>query len=600
MEDLIDRGQVQKALGLKGTFGRFAANALYRVLGMVPVNRKWHQIGRFEGPEFSSEILKVMGVGYDLDPAQLDNIPAEGGFITISNHHYGAADGLILNAIVGSRRPDFKILTTFFLSCIPSLKDCFIPVDNFATGGARSVSGIRQALGHIAQGRPLGLFPAGEVATWQKKGQRTAVGGKRVVEDKPWPDNIIRLIRKSGLAVIPVYFDGENSRLFHILGRIHPMLRTLRLVKELVNKKGKTIKVRFGKAIPAEDIAAMDFDALGGYLRSRCYALEAQCTAPAGKASAGVQAPLDTPVEPALVREQMEAVQDKIIFSNGDYRGYLLDASDAPDAMRELYRLREETFRAIGEGTGKPSDTDEYDSYYKHLVLWNVPNGELVGSYRYGYAPDIIDSRGLDALYTASLVRYGPAAPGILVSGMELGRSFIATKYQREVLPLKLLLTGLAVAAAKHPKVESYFGTVSISDAIPDFYKSLLVSFIERDFPMPEGDGFAVAPMPFKKDFLRVNPDSLLGAIPKGNIDALDRLILTLSDGKCRLPVLFRKYFNCGAKAACFNVDPLFGNSLDALILLQLKDFPQNMFRSITRPLPKEEQEAIAAHFYSR
>ena len=595
---LISKDELRQALGLKGLVGKCVAGALYGILGLKKLNKVYPYVADLQGPEFSEEVLRRFGISYEVPPEQLANIPAEGGFLTVSNHPFGGADGLILNAIINPLRPDFKILTTFLLAQVRNLTKWFIPVDNFSTGGTKSITGIRTALGHIASGGSLGLFPTGEVSTWQKKGRRTAVSGKRVIEDKPWPDNILKLIKNSGLPVIPIYFDGTDSLLFHILGMIHPRLRTVRLVHELTNKRGMTVKVRIGKAIPASEVAAMDIPVLKEYLRNRCYALESQCIPSPEAKLPQKMSPIAPPIDPELVRSQMQRLKDKEIFQSGDYKAYLIDATDAPDAMRELYRLREETFRQIGEGTGEPQDTDSYDAYYKHLILWSVPNGEIVGSYRFGYGSSIIPEKGKEGLYTSSQVNFGPEADRILPRSMELGRSFVAPKYQKEVLPLKLLLAGLAVALAKDSASTFMIGTVTISDALPDLYKSLAFHYIERDFKLPDAVRFAGPTHPFRPDFIRVNPEGLLSGVPKGDIDAFDRLLVSISEGKSRLPVLFRKYFSCGAKVACFNVDPLFGNCLDAMIVLKASDFPSRMLRSVVRPLPQETQEAVFMHFY--
>jgi len=619
---LISKEGLRKALGLKGLVGKCVAGALYGVLGIGRLNKVYPYVADLEGPEFSEEVLRRFGISYEVPPEQFANIPTEGGFLTVSNHPFGGADGLILNAIINPRRPDFKILTTFLLAQEPNLTKWFIPVDNFSTGGAKSITGIRSALGHIGSGGSLGLFPTGEVSTWQKKERRTAVSDRRVIEDKPWPDNILKLIKNSGLPVVPIYFDGTDSLLFHIFGKIHPRLRTIRLVHELTNKRGMTVKVRIGKAIPAAEIAALSIPTLKEYLRNRTYALEAQVLQqvdrPFGSAQGPettqgpeqtqcavgersrttAQEPIADPVDPQIVRSQMERLKEKELFQSGDYKAYLIEASDAPDAMRELYRLREETFRQIGEGTGEPQDTDSYDAYYKHLILWNIPNGEIVGAYRFGYGSAIIPAKGKEGLYTNSLVNFGPDAESILPKSMELGRSFVAPKYQKEVLPLKLLLSGLAVALAKDPVAEHMIGTVSISDSLPDLYKSLTYYYLERDFKLPEAGRFAVPTNPFKPDYLRVNPEGLLSGVPKGDIDAFDKLLVSISDGKYRLPVLFRKYFSCGAKVACFNVDPLFGNCLDAMIVLKAGDFPVRMLRSVVRPLAQGTQEDVFMRFY--
>ena len=589
---VLEVDELQKALGIKGFPGRIVARLAYRILELEKVNRVHHKYHESVGAEFSAHVLEDIGVRYEIPPEQLERIPKEGGFITVSNHHYGAIDGMILSDVIGSRRPDYKILTTFFLSLIPSLKDSFIPVDNFSTGGARSISGIRVALGHIADGKALGLFPAGEVGTWQKKGH--------IVEDIPWAENSIKLIRKSGFPVIPIYFEGGNSKSFHILGKIHPRLRTVRLIHEVFNKRGKVVQVRIGQPIPAGEMAEMDIPALGLYLRNRCYALEAQCL-PQQKQTvqtAGL-APLVEPVPIDRIRTELDALGDRMLFETGDYRAYLLKAADAPETMRELYRLREETFRAVGEGTGLSLDTDAYDAYYRQMVLWNVPNGEIVGAYRLGVGPEIMESYGgVTGFYSSTLIRYGEKALTFLAKSMELGRSFIVAKYQREVHTLRLLLAGLAVSTLKYPELEYYSGLVSITNDLPDFYKGLIARYLEKCYPFPDAEEVAKPTTPFKPDCLSVNPDDLLQVIPDRKIDLLDRFIGTLSDGKYRLPVLVRKYFSCNARLVCFNVDPDFGHCVDGLIFLRFSDYPQNTTRSILRGLPEDLQDAVWMRFY--
>ena len=309
-------------------------------------------------------------------------------------------------------------------------------------------------------------------------------------------------------------------------------------------------------------------------------------------------APLAEPVPADRIGKEMDTLGDKMLFEIGDYRAYLLKADEAPETMRELYRLREETFRAVGEGTGKPLDTDAYDAYYRQMVLWHVPNREIVGAYRLGFGPEIMRSYGgIPGFYSSTLVKYGEKAAPLLGKSMELGRSFIVGKYQREIQPLRLLLAGLAVSTLKCPELDSYSGLVSISNDMPDFYKSLLTRYLERDFPFPDAADVATPTTPFTPDYLSVNPDDLL-QLPEGKIDQLDRFIGVLSDGKYRLPVLVRKYFSCGAREICFNVDPDFCSCLDALILLRYKDFPKTTVNSILRGLPDDVQDAVWQRFY--
>ena len=272
---VVSAQQMQKTLGLKGKFGLWVANRVLKLLDIDRVNDIQSRHPDLKGPAFSEMVLEEVGVKYDIPAEDLKNIPAEGGFITISNHHFGSIDGLILNAVVGEKRPDYKLLTTFLLALIPGLKEAFLPVDNLSGGkaDARSINGIRMALRHIADGGAIGFFPAGEVATWQHKKNRRE-GGFFTIQDKPWADNIIKLIKRSGLPVIPIYFEGTNSKTFHRLGLIHRRLRTVRLIHEMFNKPGTTVKVRIGKAILPQEMEGRDIPELGWYLRGRCYALK--------------------------------------------------------------------------------------------------------------------------------------------------------------------------------------------------------------------------------------------------------------------------------------------------------------------------------------
>ena len=588
--------ELQGLIGIKGFIGRAIAKFLSKLFSLDEVNRIQNLYRDSFGPDFSRHVLEECGMSWEVPEKQLANIPAEGGFITVSNHSYGAADGMLLSHLVGSRRPDYKILTTFLLSRIPSLKDSFLAVDNFSSGGARSIQGIRQALNHLASNSPLGLFPAGEVATWQKKKDRTALGKGCIVEDKPWADNIIKLIRRSGMPVIPIYFDGGNSLFFHILGCIHPRLLTVRLAHEVFNKRGLCVKVCIGRPIMPSETEGMDMDAYGKFLRNRCYALEADCrevAAPQGLQHAEEVVP---ETDPALVRAEIEKISDRLLFENAGYRCYLTRSTDVPAIMSELARLRELTFRAVGEGTGKPFDRDVYDDYYHHLVLWHVGDGCIAGAYRIGVGSEVLaHPGGISAFYTASLYKFRRGCEALLRDAVELGRSFVVGKYQREFLPLRLLLSGIAYALIKFPEAKFMFGPVSLSSSYPDLYKSLIVRFFLRRYGMPEQERYAKPTHPFKENFLRVDPDALLASVDSA--DALDKLLASISDGAWRLPTLMRAYVSWNAQMLCFNVDPDFNDSVDGLIHARLSEIPERMLDILFRSLDPPERDRIKSRF---
>ncbi len=591
-KEVLGKEDIQTMLGMKGWFGRQLAAVIVKALEIDKVNSRILRYEPYQGPDFSRKILEDVGITYHIPEGQLDRIPKEGGFITVSNHPYGSVDGLILSDTVGRLREDYKLLTTFLLSRIPNLESGFLAVDNLSSSmAAQSVNGIRKALTHIQGGGAIGFFPAGEVASWQPEDRRTAVplNGKKVIEDRPWAENIIKLIRKSGFPVVPIYFSGTNSKNFHWLGKIHPRLRTVRLVHELFNKKGTHVEVRIGQPITPEEMEKFDIPALGRYLRSRTYALEAQCQPPAPKlAAVEKMEPIIDPVDPAAVRADMARIEDRVILESAPYRLYFTGSEDIPNAMRELARLREIVFRGVGEGTGTPLDTDAFDKYYKHLILWHMEDQQIAGAYRIGVGSELMARpEGQDAFYTASLFRFQEGIKPYLPKAMELGRTIIVPQYQRDILPLKLLLSGILTAGAKTPGMEYTLGPASISNDLPDFYKSLIVHYFRKNCSVPNASQLVKSTHPFQPNYLRVNPDHLLEGC--ASPDELDRLIAAISDGECRLPVLLRKYVSFGARLVEFNVDPLFNNSLDGFILLWLHDMPDNSFRSFSRFLTEEE-----------
>ena len=591
-KEVISNEDLQRMLGVKGWFGKCLSGLIIKVLEMDKVNRTQAKYADCMGPDFARAVLDDQQVTYDVPEGELDRIPAEGGFITISNHHFGSIDGLILCDTVGRRRKDYKILTTFMLSLIPNLSPNFLPVNNLGgKNDARSINSIRMALQHIKDGGALGLFPAGEVGTYQKKDKRTAVSARKVIEDKPWAPNMIRLIQKSGLPVVPIYFDGTNSASFHFLGKIHPRLRTVRLIHELFNKKGTHVKVRIGQPVSPEEMARFSStEELGGYLRNLTYALEVNCIEEKKRADVQQMEPIMDPVDPALVKAELDKIQDRVILECGDYRCYFTQPDDVPHLMTEIARLREVTFRTVGEGSGKAKDTDLYDTYYKHLVLWNVAKDQLAGAYRIGVGTEVM--RHPEGFYTSSLFEFREGLQPYLPKTLELGRSFIVPDFRKEVLPLKLLLSGILTAGALCEGMEYTMGPVSVSCDFPTFYKSLIFHYFLKSHSM-EGAQDMVAPTtPFIPDFLRVDPDALLAGCK--SVDDLDRLLLYLSSGTLRLPVLFRKYATLGAKFLAFNVDNDF-NTLDAFIIQWLGDMPENSFNSFSKFLTPEKREALKA-----
>jgi putative hemolysin len=603
---LINKSVIMKIIHMLGPVGWLLASLAMWIFGFNKVNKANDRCKQYKGAEFSAHILKEAGVSYNLNPQQYNYIPQDGPFIVVANHPIGSVDGMILNAVIGTMRTDFKIMANFLLSLIPSLKESFFSVNPFTDGSLAgtnsSLAGIRQAKAHLAAGGSLGLFPAGEVSTYQRQENRTSLVRHRI-EDIPWPASIIKLIRNANVPVIPVYFEAENSKWFHFVGRIHPMLRTLNLPNELFNKKGKTIPMRIGKPIMPNELAEYNtIEHLGGYLRSRVYAMEAEFN----NANEELMKPPELVTPISLPRDKKAVVKEfdrlknggKKLFEVSNYQCYLAEYDEIPVAMIELGRRREEAFRATGEGSNQAIDVDDYDKYYKHLILWDAKRKRIAGGYRLGIGQEIFEKyEGIEGFYTSSLFTYNPSFESTLRTTIELGRSFVSLEYQKEALPLMLLLKGLMHSLMRYPDAEYFIGPVSISNSYPKFYQSLMVYYLENKYSASLPENAALPTTPFEPDYLKLNPKDLLRR-KMDNFEKFDRFLMRLSDNTYRMPTLVKKYMKVNARIIAFNVDPLFNYSLDGLIILRIKDYPRAEILSMTKDIDNPtERESILNRF---
>ena len=581
---VITKQDIKKAAKLNGLLGDIVAPLILCLLGFNKINKKYSRFAQYNGREFTSALLKEFNVHFDLDDRELENIPQEGPFIFVSNHPYGAVDGVILLNIFSSVRPDIKLITNFLLSHIPNLNEFFFSVNPFQEKFelSKSFSGLRMASETLSTGGCLGLFPAGEVSTNY---------GTSIIQDKEWQPSIIKLIKNAGVPVVPVYCHGTNSNFFHWLGKIHPMLRTLRLPRELLNKSGKTISVRIGKPITVNEIAEhKDLKSLGLFLRSRTYALEANIKAEKKEVVNSGVTPIALPKNRRALQKEINVLApNKLLFNTGHYSCYLTDAASIPLMMHELGRRREEAFRAVGEGTGRPLDLDEYDEYYKHLILWDKQKTRLVGAYRLGFGKEILDKKGIKGLYTNTLFSYEKSFQKILSQSIELGRSFVVLDYQKEALPLVLLIKGLFYSVLNNNEIKYLIGPVSISSWYPKFYRSLMINYLENHHSVKEMENLIIPRNPFFPDYLRTSVVDLMNN-KTDSIEQFDRYLLRLSNGEYRLPTLLKKYLKINSKIIRFNVDPDFNYCVDGLVLLDVMQINKQEIMALAKEEPNKEK----------
>ncbi len=591
--NLLDAKEFSKAIPLGGIGGEIVAKFLMQVLRLNKVNKYYKNSIQYEGLEFISEIISALEITYEVSDDDLKRIPQEGSFISVSNHPYGGIDGLLLIKLISEYRENFKIFANFLLQRIAPLKSYIFAVNPFENhkNAASSFGGVKQAVSHIKNGNAMGFFPAGEVSSYQSDINRIC--------DKQWEIPALKFIKHAQVPVVPVYFEGTNSRLFHILGRIHPILRTAKLPSELFNKKRKPIKIRIGNPISVkEQNHFKDIELYGKYLRAKTYALGTSHEVKHFFRQIKVQRikkaeKIIPKVATNLLCAEIEKLKKAyMLFKSKNFVVICAPSDEMPELLSEIGRLREITFREIGEGTNRSCDLDEYDLYYEQLIIWDEEAQKIVGAYRVGKGADIIDQYGKNGFYLNSLFRISPKFEPVLQQSLELGRSFIIKEYQRKPLSLFLLWKGILYFLLKHTEYRYLIGPVSISNNFSKFSKSLLVEFCQRHLFNTEFAAYIKPRKKFKvKDFKKVDTDMMLNHA--ANLEKLDQYIKDVEPA-LRTPVLLKKYIKLNAKIIGFNIDPKFNNSLDGFIMLDIYEIPLKIVQSLSKEL---EDESILARF---
>jgi len=561
------------------------AALLMEVMKINQVNELFAQAQPKQGPEFVDAILAGCGVDIEFDERELKNIPTTGSFIAIANHPYGGIEGMVLLKILCMVRPDAKLMANFLLKKIPNLSDYFIAVNPFENiDHSSSISGLKNTLELLANGTPIGIFPAGEVSTFKVD--------KQQVTDRMWHPVVGKIISRAKVPVVPIYFHGNNGLLFNLISMIHPALRTAKLPSELFNKQGHTIKLRIGKPIDVEDIPDYhNATKLLNFLRARTYALgtglegEKKIFNPRNlfkikKLPEAVSPEIATSV---LEREVEPLRENYRIWVEKNYEVFIVPTSNIPHIIREIGRLRELTFREIGEGTNKSVDLDEYDIYYHHLFIWDTDAKLIVGAYRIGLGDEIFYSMGKKGFYVAELFKIKEQFTPVLRKSLELGRSFIRKEYQQKPLPLFLLWKGILKYLIDNPRYRYLIGPVSISNSFSKFSKSLIVDYINRNHFDHEMAQYVKPRKKFKVDFSSIDTDLLMSG--EDSFKGLDNLISEVETRSMKVPVLLRQYIALNAKIICFNIDPKFADCLDGFLVLDLQKVPQDILEKLGKNL---------------
>ena len=561
---------------------RGLAGVAERAFAIDRINDYYNQInGSTEN--FFTTTLDKMKIRYALPESDLEHIPAEGPVFVVANHPFGGADGIILGDILLRRRPDMKLLVNEMLEALVDMRPWLIPVNVFGGEEAaqRNRKPMTEALRHLRDGGLLATFPSGVVSHFHLR------RGK--VTDPAWNPHIASLIRRTQATVVPLYFDGRNSALFHVLGMLHPLLRTAMLPKELVRRVESTVEVRIGSPIVRGKIAKFSDDQeLINHLRVKTYILRDRIEG--GRKSTvavphvpGLEQETFVPVVDPMPPEDLEAEisalpDDCLLVEQREYKVLIATAKQIPKTLREIGRLREITFREVGEGTGREIDLDAFDDYYLHLFMWNHEARELVGSYRVGRTDEIVAAHGKRGLYTSTLFKFKKPLLERLKDGLEMGRSFVVSKYQRKTASLSLIWRGIGEFIRRNDDLTLMFGPVSISQDYQSVSRGLIVRFLKENKTDRDFAQFVKARNP-PRDSDPVGPSRRELSETVHTVEDVSGLVSEIEQDRKGVPLLLRHYLNLNGTLLSFNLDEDFGSCVDGLILVDLMKTDPKLIR---------------------
>tara|TARA_R110002051_G_scaffold120997_4_gene194183 strand:- start:3212 stop:5026 length:1815 start_codon:yes stop_codon:yes gene_type:complete len=590
---LVTAKEVAQAIKVDklGFIGTFLGWSLMKILKISTANKIYDRNKHLTDLDFLNSLLDEFEIKFDIPEADLKRLPKSGAYITISNHPLGGIDGILLLKLMLEQREDFKIIANFLLHRIEPLKPYVMPVNPFEDRKdiKSSVTGFKNALIHLKEGHPLGIFPAGEVSTYKDE---------KLIIDKPWEEAAMKLAKKADVPVVPIYFHAKNSKLFYFLSRISDTLRTAKLPSELLTQKHRVIRVRIGNPISVK--AQNEHETLEGFtdfVRKKTYMLAKSFEK---KSLLGnIPQTLKTPKEPKKIVTEISSdlIQDEIVtlrqndrrlLESKNYEVYLAPAEDMPNILREIGRLREITFRAIGEGTNEAIDLDKFDRYYYHMFLWDTKTNMIAGAYRMGLGAKIFKAHGIDGFYLQDLFRFEPELHKMMSESIEMGRAFIIKEYQQKPMPLFLLWKGIVHTTLRFPEHKYLIGGVSISNQFSNFSKSLMIEFMKSHYYDPYIAQYIHPKKEFKVQLKDADKEFVFDE-SAADLNKFDKLIEEVEPGSLRLPVLIKKYIKQNAKVVAFNVDPLFNNAIDGLMYIRIADLPE----STVKPVMEEFQAEL-------
>ncbi|GIU44938.1 acyltransferase [Shewanella sairae] len=530
-----------------------------------------NQFSYLKGVDFVEQLLTSFNFNYSVPNSEIENIPCEGRVVIYANHPIGSLDALAMIKLISKVRPDIKVVANELLMALEPLHPILLPVRNM-TGGTPKQH-LENIHSHLKNEGAVLIFPSGEVSRLRPHG----------VVDLHWHSGFVKIAKACQAPLLPMFADARNSAAFYGASMIYKPLASLLLVKEMFKQAKKTMPIRIGELIPKEVVASNDFPLKTKVklLKNHLYRI-GKNRSPLFSTQSAIAHP-----EP---RSELQAAlhQCELLGETADNKKiYLYQHQSSNPIMREIGRLREIAFRAVGEGTGNRRDTDKYDAYYQHLVLWDPITLDIVGSYRFAGAKRVHELHGDNALYSQSLFAYSDDFTKYFEQGLELGRSFVQPKYWGK-RSLDYLWFGIGAFLVRNPQYRYLFGPVSLSDKIPELAKERLIHFYKTQFACQQSLAYSFCPYQFSPSRETELDNKYAGLDYHEGFKQLKQAMASMGSA---VPALYKQYgelcIDGGVTFIDFGIDAEFGDCIDGLVLVdthKLKPKKRSRYLDCHRP----------------
>ena len=541
----------------------FLKKSLFKIAKKIvhedSINQFLSQNSHLKGFEFVDAVLDYFDFDYTASSNDFQNIPTSGKVVIIANHPLGGLDALCLLRLISQVRKDVKIVANDFLAGFEALNSLLIPIDNYKI--RQSKNDIKKIYEALNNEEAVIIFPAGEVSRATTKG----------IKDPVWNKGFLNFAQNTNSPILPIFLDAKNSKTFYTISVINKTFSTLLLSHEMFKKKSKRINIKIGQIIPNENITPKGIDKkfLLNLYRKHLYSLKK------GKKSFfETQSAIAHPVSRIDLLNELK--KSKLIGQTSDGKKiYLYDYTEDSIVLKELGRLREISFRKVGEGVNKKRDTDKYDIYYQHIILWDENELEIVGSYRVGNSDFIFKNIGIKGFYSNNLFKYNEEFVPYLQNSIELGRSFVQPKYWG-TRALDYLWYGIGAYLKNNPNIKYMFGPVSISANFPSVAKDMMIFYYSYYYGSKELLVEAKTPYQYSNKLNEI----------KELFDLNDKkkdfkfLKSALSNIGVSVPTLYKQYSEIaeegGVKFLDFNIDKDFGDCVDGFILVEVEKIKES------------------------